>query len=130
MEKKIKFEWEYKYGCKDDDPDTSVGYPRWGLNCYIWIDIKHLTQYNTWTVNRALHRIRIATMCQANCHPNGSFGYSSKRFSIILPSFDNCLNTGMSTEQYFYANDIEELKMITEFELNRGRQVWLNCVTE
>lgn len=122
----MKFEWKYRYVPEGQiEPDK---HGRWAIDCYMFANIpKSLPKYH-WCEESIGEYIgvRIATMMQKDTTP-GICPSLMHKFCVICPSFEDAGNTGMSTQRYYYANDIEELKTIVEEQFILIQKVFQNC---
>lgn len=102
---------------------------RWAIDCYIFVHInKALPKYAWWKelYCKSHLPVRIAIMFQNNT-VNGIVPSLNNKYCVCMPSFEDAGNIGMSTQRYFYSNDIEELKRIVEQEFVIIQSVFKHC---
>jgi hypothetical protein len=109
----MKFDWKYEYVPEGQlEPDK---HGRWAISCYIYVHIdKALPQYD-WCKDlyggRQHMPVRVATMTKKGTK-NGVVPSLINEFCVCMPSFWEAGNLGMSNSHFFYANDIDELKIL------------------
>jgi hypothetical protein len=121
----MKIEWKYRYVPNGQiEPDE---YGRWAIDGYMFANInKSLPQYYEMKklLNNVL-RIRIATIQQVGTTP-GNVPSLIHRFSAECLTFEDAGNFGMGM-RYYFANDVDELKLIVEDKLNQAQSVFKYC---
>lgn len=109
----MKFTWKYKYVPEGQlEPDERG---RWAIDCYIHVKIdKALPNYiNFKKLYGAYMPVLVATMHQKGTE-NGVVPSMVDKFCVMMPSLDDAGNTGLSTQTFYYSNDIEKLKKKVE----------------
>lgn len=123
----MKFEWKFDYVPEGQmEPDK---FNRWAVICYMFVSIeKALPQYKglKGMYEDDFMPVAIAYIFQKGTD-NGHVPSLLHKFCACIPTFDECGNGGMSTERYFYADDLQELKTIVEQQFTKTQNVFLNC---
>lgn len=122
----IYFKWSYRYVPEGQlEPDK---FQRWAIDCYVYVHRDSLTRYNDSLLSQEYLPVRVATMKQKDCYPEGVPSLVH-RFCVSFPTFDECLNTGFVHHRNFFSNDIEELKEMVENELTYMVSIFKNIQT-
>lgn len=123
----MKFTWKYEYV-----PEGQIGpdqHDRWAILCYISVHIdKALPQYAK--IKEMLDTeyidVCVSWINQKGTYP-GNVPSLVHKFAACCPSFEDAANTGLSTQHYFFSDDIEELKKIVEAEFEKIQLVFKHC---
>jgi len=115
----MEFFWKYNY--VKEGETTPDKWNRWALVCYMKVDSKALPEYN-WREEHMY--IRLATMTQKGT-VNANVASITDKYAVQIPTFWDAGNTGLSY-MYFYSNDIEELKKITEDNFIKMQTIFKN----
>lgn len=121
----MKFDWVFSYVPKGQmEPDK---FNRWSLNCYIFINLEVLSQYQ-WL--KGMYEDDFMPVLIARIYQKGTvIGNVPSlihRFAACIPSFDDCGNHGVSYQTWFYSDDVEELKKMVEEQFNKTKEIFLN----
>jgi hypothetical protein len=127
--RKTKFDWKYRY--VEDGQIEPDEHGRWAIDCYMFIHIdKALPKYKwckgLFKSDKQYLPVRVATMFQKEA-VNGAVPSIVNKYCVCMPTFEDAGNIGMSTQRYFYSNDIEELKAIVEEQFEHIRTVFKHC---
>jgi hypothetical protein len=126
MNKKIKFEWWYKYVPDGQlEPDERG---RWCLDCYMYCNIdKSLFSYISFKqIYGKYIPIKVATIHQKGCS-NGSVPSVIHKFCATLVSFEHASNLGMSNSWNYFSNDLDEMKEIIENQFEVIKNIFKYC---
>jgi len=115
----MEFHWKYNY--VEEGQTTPDKWNRWALVCYIKVNSKALPEYG-WHEDHMY--IKVATMTQKGTE-NGDVSSVICKYSVKIPTFYDAGNMGLSY-MYFYSNDIEELKKITEENFIKMQTIFKN----
>jgi hypothetical protein len=113
---KLKFKWVFRY--VDEGVMKPDDLNRWAVDGYIFLEqveelFPDFVDFKSAFEEDGLP-IKVCTIMQKGTL-NGIVPSTVHKFSVCLPSFE--YSTNLSSETYFYSNDLEELKEIAENQI-------------
>jgi len=121
--KPITFTWRYRYVPEGQlEPDE---FNRWAINCYVSVKTKNALPEYHWA-GKFMH-VRVATIVQKGTM-NGVVPSIVDKFCACIPCFDSPGGDGLSSQRYFYSNEIDDLKRQVEEQFEKTRLIFSNLL--